>query len=156
MRNLKVITIKILAISVFLTGLFGPVGQSLAQHVSHSSHQMQHGFVLTADDSFASHLVATGHHSRQTVITGQLFIEDEQELNFYEDRKMMNSSGYSYFLFQAQALNLPSLKAGQVLRGHIVESKIGSYNPGNVIVKKAIYRVEKILLNIANPFFKDM
>ncbi len=72
----------------------------------------------------------------------------------YKERKLM-SAGASYFLFQAQGLDLPSLKTGQVLTGHIVESIVGNYEPKNIIVKKASYKVEKVLLNIENPFFRE-
>ena len=115
-------------------------------------HEMQHGFVLAADDKFASHLVANGHHSRQAEITGELFIEDPQELEFYQERKLQSAGG-SYFLFQAQTLDLPTLSDGQVLTGHIVESKMGDYEPKNKIVRFATFRVHKVLLNIPNPFF---
>ncbi len=143
---------KIIAL---LIGLMGIVSQSHAQHVGHSMpHEMQHGFVLAADDKFASHLVATGHHSRQAEITGHLSIDEQHEMEIYEERKTMSAGG-SYFLFQAQSLDLPSLKAGQVLTGHIVESKVGNYEPKNIIVKRATYKVEKVLLNIENPFFGD-
>ncbi|MEZ4742669.1 MAG: hypothetical protein R3B45_09510 [Bdellovibrionota bacterium] len=37
------------------------------------------------------------------------------------------SYGQSYFLFQAQNLDLPSLEAEAFLTGHIVEFEIGSY-----------------------------
>lgn len=117
-------------------------------------HEMQHGFVLAEDGKFASHLVATGHHSRQTEILGQLVIDDPRERSIYEDRRSASSGG-SYFLFQAQSLDLPSLKSGQILTGHIIESKLGNYEPKNVIVKSAFYKVEKVLLNIENPFFGD-
>ena len=138
-----------------LIGFLGMVTQSQAQQVRHATgHEMQHGFVLAADDRFASHLVATGHHSRQAEITGQLSIEDQQEMKIYEERKSVSAGG-SYFLFQAQNLDLPSLQAGQVLTGHIVESKVGNYEPKNIIVKRATYTVEKVLLNIENPFFGD-
>lgn len=137
-----------------LIGFFGVISQSHAQHPGHSvPHEMQHGFILAADDKFASHLVATGHHSRQAEITGQLRIEDPQEKEIYQERKAQNAGG-SYFLFQAQDLDLPTLSDGQVLTGHIVESKIGGYEPKNKIVGSASFKVEKVLLNIPNPFFQ--
>lgn len=122
---------------------------------SYAQHSMQHGFVLSIDDKFASHLVANGHHSRQAEIISHLLIEDSAEEEVYMNRKSMNTNGESYFLFQAQNLDLPSIKAGQVLNGHIVESKIGEYDPKNIIVKKATLVIDKVLLNIENPFFKD-
>ncbi len=138
---------------VFLTAILGLIPHSYAQHADHSMpHEMQHGFVLAADDTFASHLVATGHHSRQVEITGELAINDQQEMEFYQERKLQNSGG-SYFLFQAQTLDLPTLSDGQVLTGHIVESKIGDYEPRNKIVRSAKFKVKKVLLNIPNPFF---
>lgn len=138
-----------------LIALMGIVSQSYAQHAGHTMpHEMQHGFVLASGDNFASHLVANGHHSRQAEITGQLTIDDQQELAAYQERKAISAGG-SYFLFQAQSLDLPSLKDGQVLTGHIVESKIGDYDPKNIIVKKATYTIRKVLLNIPNPFFLE-
>ena len=125
--------------------------QAQAQHIG---HETQHGFILTADGGFASHLVANGHHSRQTEIMGELVINDPNELAIYEIRKAANV-GKAYFLFQAQSLDLPSLRAGQVLIGHIVESKVGKYEPKNIIVKNATYRVNRVLLNIENPFFGE-
>ena len=113
-----------------------------------------HGFVLSEDDTFVSHLVAKGHHSRQTEMIGQLFINDPQEREIYRNRKLLGV-GVSYFLFQAQNLDLPSLTEGQVLIGHIVESKLGSYEPKNKIVKSATFKVHKIFLNIPNPFFVE-
>ncbi|RYZ80281.1 MAG: hypothetical protein EOP04_26180, partial [Proteobacteria bacterium] len=51
----------ILTISIHFASIF-----SEAQASEHSMpHEMQHGFVLAEDSKFASHLVATGHHSRQ-------------------------------------------------------------------------------------------
>lgn len=142
-------------IVVLLIALISIVSQSRAQHTGHTMpHEMQHGFVLASDDNFASHLVANGHHSRQAEITGKLTIDDQQELAAYQERKKM-SAGDTYFLFQAQSLDLPSLKDGQVLIGHIVESKIGDYEPKNIIVKKATYKIHKVLLNIPNPFFLE-
>lgn len=119
------------------------------------NHQMQHGFILSNNDQHGSHLVATGHHSRQAEIAGVLMIEDENENQIYTQRKVLNSEGGAYFLFQAQSLNLPTLAEGQVLQGHIVESKVGKYESKNIIVKKAKYKIEKIILNIENPFFKE-
>lgn len=143
-------TTKIVALLIALIGI---VAQSNAQITSSTMpHEMQHGFVLAEDDKFASHLVATGHHSRQAEITGQLLIDDQKEMEFYQERKLQ-SAGSSYFLFQAQNLNLPTLSAGQVLTGHIVESKIGDYEPKNKIVRSATFQVQKVLLNISNPFF---
>mgnify|MGYP000505829349 CR=1 FL=1 len=102
----------------------------------------------------ASHLVANGHHSRQVEIIGQLSIADQQEMEIYQQRKIQ-SAGKSYFLFQAQNLDLPSISDGQTLKGHIVESKIGGYEPKNKIVRAATFKVEKVLLNIPNPFFME-
>lgn len=55
--------------------------------------------------------------------------------------------------FQAPKLDLPTLSPGQVLTGHIVESKVGEYDPKNKIVRSAVFQVDKVLLNIPNPFF---
>lgn len=118
-------------------------------------HEMQHGFVLSADDIYGSHLVATGHHSRQAEIKGELVIEEESENEIYKKQKSINTDGRSYFLFQAQSLDLPSIKKGQVLTGHIVESQTGKYEPKNIIVKRAKFKIEKVIINLENPFFID-
>jgi len=150
MKKSTVVTMKIIAL---LIGLNGITNQSFAQTGStHVHHEMQHGFILSVDDKFASHLVATGHHSRQAEITGQLLVDEQREMEFYQERKLQ-SAGRSYFLFQAQNLDLPTLSDGQVLTGHIVESKIGDYEPKNKIVRSATFKVEKVLLNTPNPFF---
>ncbi len=152
MNKPTVISKKFLALVISLCGFVAPAG---AQHKALSMpHQMQHGFILAADDKFASHLVAPGHHSWQVEITGQLSILDPQELKIYVMRKSQ-SAGRSYFLFQAQHLDLPTLSAGQVLTGHIVESKIGGYEPKNKIVSSATFKVQRVLLNIPNPFFAE-
>lgn len=118
-----------------------------------AQHQMQHGFILSNNDQLASHLVANGHHSRQTEIVGQLTIHNVNERAFYQQRKNASAVNQTYFLFQAQQLDLPRLSAGYVLTGHIIESKIGGYEPKNIVVRSATFRVQKVLLNIANPFF---
>jgi hypothetical protein len=38
---------------------------------------------------------------------------------------------------------------------HIVESKMGDYEPKNKIVRSAVFQVQKVLLNIPNPFFTE-
>ncbi len=152
MNTSTVISRKLLAV---IMGISGIVAQTSAQTRGHSMpHQMQHGFVLAADDKFASHLVAPGHHSWQVEITGQLSIQDQQEFKIYQLRKSQ-SAGSSYFLFQAQHLDLTSLSAGQLLTGHIVESKLGGYEPKNKIVSSATFKVQKVLLKIPNPFFVE-
>ena len=140
---------RISKVILVLIALIGLMEQSFAQHVH---HEMQHGFVLSADDKFASHLVANGHHSRQAEIMGELQINDQEVMEIYQERKLQ-SGGSTYFLFQAQNLDLPTLTAGQMLIGHIVESKIGDYEPQNKIVKSATFRIKAVLLNILNPFF---
>lgn len=152
MKTSTNIAVRILALFIGVTGVTIP---SLGQHGgSQGHHEMQHGFILGADDNFASHLVAKGHHSRQTEITGQLIIDDQQEMKTYQVRKQV-SAGSTYFLFQAQSLDLPTLSAGQTLVGHIVESKMGDYNPANRIVRSARFQVRQVLLNIPNPFFEE-
>lgn len=142
-------------IIIVLVGLLIIATQSNSQETGHSvPHKMQHGFVLSVDDQYASHLVATGHHSRQVGLIGQLSIIDPQESDFYHERKL-HSLGQSYFLFQAQDLDLPTLSDGQTLAGHIVESRIGDYSPKNKVVKSAIFKIEKVLLNVLNPFFNE-
>lgn len=147
-------TITIIQNIALFVGLCGITARSHALQTQEMiPHQMQHGFILAADDTFASHLVATGHHSQQTEIIGQLTIADAQEKEFYSQRKLQ-SRGQTYFLFQAQHLNLPTLAAGQVLSGHIIESRLGAYEPKNTIVRAATFKVHRVLLNIPNPFFK--
>lgn len=125
-----------------------------AEAVDHTGHEMQHGFVLSADDRHASHLVANGRHSRQVSIIGALKVLDSQEAIAYEERKQHNdSSKESYFLFQAQNLDLPSLKGGDILSGHIVESRLGHYDAKNIIVRSAKFYVQQVPVNILNPFF---
>lgn len=119
------------------------------------AHEMQHGFILSNEDQFASHLVATGHHSWQVDVIGSLTINDPQEKEIYAQRKALNTEGQVYFLLQAQNLNLPTLNSGQTLKGHIIESAVGNYEPKNIIVKEAEFKIEKVLLKIENPFFKD-
>lgn len=138
---------KILTLSIIAVLFWG--------NVYAVAHQMQHGFILADDDRFASHLVANGHHSRQTEIIGALDIQSTSELEFYQTRKNLSAANQSYFLFQAQQLDLPNLREGAFITGHIVESRIGAYEPKNIIVKSATFRVDKILLNIANPFFQE-
>ena len=96
--------------------------------------------------------MGTGPHSRQVKIVGQLLVDDPQEMTNYQERKLKSASK-SYFLFQAQNLNLSTLSDGDVLIGHIVESKIGEYEPKNKIIRSAVFQVQKVLLNISNPFF---
>lgn len=139
MKNSKLL-MKVL---VFLLGV----------QISVSAMQMQHGFILSNNDTLGSHLVANGHHSRQVEISGQLMIRDTNELSFYNSRKRNNANNRSYFLFQSQQLDLPNLKVGMVLTGHIVESRTGYYDPQNKIVKLATFQVQKVLLNVPNPFF---
>lgn len=117
------------------------------------AHEMQHGFILSNNDSLGSHLVANGHHSRQVEVVGQLTIASSNEQAFYRQRKENSAINQTYFLFQAQQLDLPRLTVGMTLTGHIVESRMGSYEPKNVIVKSATFRIQRILLNIPNPFF---
>lgn len=127
----------------------------ISVQINASEHEMQHGFILSNNDSLGSHLVANGHHSRQTEIVGQLTIPNANELAFYRQRKANSTTNQSYFLFQAQQLDLPRLNAGMTLTGHIVESRVGNYEPKNVIVKSATFKIQRVLLNIPNPFFVD-
>ena len=141
MKNLR-LTISVFAIA-------------LGFQVNALAHEMQHGFILSNNDTLGSHLVANGHHSRQVEVVGELTIQNSNEQDFYKQRKRNNVLKESYFIFQAQQLDLPQLTAGQVLTGHIVESKVGSYEPKNVIVRSASFQIQKVLLNIENPFFKS-
>ncbi len=128
---------------------------SLLISLSAFAHEMQHGFIISDDEVYFSHLVATGHHSHQISLSGRLTIADSLEREFYLEQKKKNTPKKSYFLFQAQELNLPATRAGQVLKGHIIESPLGDYTPKNVIVKEATIKVEKITINVPNPFFTE-
>lgn len=119
------------------------------------AHEMQHGLILSKDDTYASHLVATGPHSWQTEIMGQLIINDVEEMAFYQQRKRASEVNKSYFVFQAQQIDLPNIAEGMILSGHIIESKIGTYEPKNIVIPSATYKVKKVLLNILNPFFAE-
>jgi hypothetical protein len=136
------------ALMVFLS-----LSANASEHQGH--HEMQHGFILSNGDHLGSHLVATGHHSRQAEIQGVLLIPDAQEALIYKQRKQLNSDGKVYFLFQAQSLNLPTLQDGQIISGHIVESTVGKYEPKNIIIKQAQFKIERVLLNLENPFFSE-
>lgn len=148
---MKIIS-KLLIVTLLLSG---PSANACKEHTAGHSMDpaMQHGFVLSNDDKFGSHLVANGHHSRQTEVVGYLVIEGAEEREFYASRKQLNTDQRVYFLFQAQNLVLPDVKAGDVLQGHIVESQVGKYESKNIIVKAARFKIEKVLLNIENPFF---
>ena len=129
---------------------------NLAAQGPRPMHLMQHGFILSDNDKVASHLVAQGHHSWQATVSGRLQITNETEAQFYLSRKRENQpQPTSYFVFQAQKLDLPSLKVGQELRGHIIESKRGDYEPRNKIVNDATFTVEAIHINVINPFFTE-
>jgi hypothetical protein len=135
---------------------------SFISSISLQAMEMQHGFILKGKNGeFASHLVATGHHSRQVDVEGMLEIPDDKERALYELRKKENYPARSYFLFQAQNMDLANIPEGIVsakyysYNGHIVECPIGDYTPKNVIVKQAFYSFTNVLLNIVNPFFGD-
>jgi hypothetical protein len=125
----------------------------LSTQLKAQAMQMQHGFILYNNDTLGSHLVANGHHSHQVEILGRLMIQNMEELEFYQQRKKQSRLNQTYFLFQAQQLDLPKLRSGDILKGHIVESKFGKYEPKNVVVKSAVFQIQKVLLNIPNPFF---
>ncbi len=139
---------------VLITGL-------LSNHPVNASpegmqHEMQHGFIIPESDSFFGHLVASGHHSHQLSFSGILSINDPEARDFYESRRKINTSQKtSYFLFQAQKLNLPQTASGQVLVGHIVECPIGGYTPQNIVVREAKIEVGEIFINVINPFFRN-
>ncbi len=125
-----------------------------AAHGNTMPHKMQHGFILSQQDRFATHLVATGHHSWQANVSGKLDIANAEERTLYIEKRSENEKGSKYFfLLQAQDLDLPTLSKGQVLHGHIIMSKIGSYEPKNKIVSEATFTVDEVLLNLVNPFF---
>ena len=108
-----------------------------------------------SSDKFASHLVAEGMHSRQTEVLGTLLIPDQDENTLYQQRKL-SSNGQFYYFMLAQQVDLENVKEGQVLAGPIVESKVGEFEPKNIIIKEWRFTVERVLLNIENPFFKEV
>ena len=119
------------------------------------SQKMQHGFIVGQEDAFLSHLVAKGHHSWQTTISGELSIPDESESRLFAERRAANEeSPTSYFLFQAQGLDLTTIKEGQVLEGHIIESALGEYEPKRVLIENATFTIDQVLINMSNPFFR--
>ncbi len=120
------------------------------------AHEMQHGFILAPDDSFASHLVADGMHSRQTEVLGSLTIGDESENETYQQKKQLNTDGRYYYYMLAQKVDLENVKVGQVLTGPIVENEVGKFEPKRVLIKLGQFKVERILLNVENPFFKEV
>lgn len=120
------------------------------------AHEMQHGFIISDDDQFFSHLVAQGHHSHQLDVSGELVIPQEVEREIYLKQKELNiPMKKTFFLFQAQKLNLPETKEGQMLKGHIIESAVGDYDPKNVIVREAQIIIKKVHINLINPFFVE-
>ena len=119
------------------------------------AHEMQHGFILATDDKFASHLVADGMHSRQTEVIGTLTITDQAENDLYQQKKSLNSDGKFYYFMLAQQVDLENVKEGQILSGPIVENEVGKFEPKKVLIKQAQFRIDKVLLNVENPFFKD-
>jgi hypothetical protein len=135
----------LLAISVYGTLAF-----------SQSHHGSQHGFILSASGTIAEHLVANGRHSQQTVLIGQLEIPDAAERNHYDQLVRENrKSPDVYFFIQAQDVDFTELKAGDILSGPMISSKLGDYRPENKVVTEAKFRVSEIILNIPNPFFSE-
>ncbi|WP_408097217.1 hypothetical protein ACJVC5_19460 [Peredibacter sp. HCB2-198] len=134
-------------VKTFLVFCFLAVGTAFA-------HEMQHGFIISDDDRFFSHLVAQGHHSHQLDASGTLIIPSREEREIYRQHKELNVPlKKTYFLFQAQKLNLPSVKGGQVLTGHIIESPVGDYQPQNIIIRDARIQVDRVFINMVNPFY---
>lgn len=89
-------------------------------------------------------------------VSGELIIPKEAEREIYLKQKELNvPMKKTFFLFQAQKLNLPETKSGQVLKGHIIESAIGDYDPKNVIVREAQIIIKKVHINLINPFFVE-
>ncbi|MGE4130825.1 MAG: hypothetical protein AB7F86_04265 [Bdellovibrionales bacterium] len=143
-------------VGILLLGLMSAFTSYAEEGGAQPHHSMQHGFILAEDGSFASHLVANGHHSWQTEVVGQLSIDDPQEKQVYDQKRALSRDGHSYFHLQAQNVDLSQVKAGQILSGPIVESASGNYEPKNIIVRSATFRVDKVLLNLPNPFFGDL
>ncbi len=119
----------------------------------HEGHLMQHGFIIAVGDSFASHLVAGGHHSRQVEIGGELVFSSGAEREVYRSMRDAPNANEFYFLLQAQNLDLPSLRVGDVLGGHVIRMEVGKYQPKNPVIGLAKFKVTKMLLNVENPFF---
>ncbi len=134
--------------------LFGTVAaHGGGGHENHGGHPMQHGFIIAVGDSFASHLVADGHHSRQVEIGGELVFSSGIEREAYRSMREAPNASEFYFLLQAQNLDLPSIRVGEVLGGPVIRMEIGKYQPKNPMVGHAKFRVTKVLLNVENPFF---
>ena len=132
--------------------LMGLIGVLVNSNVS-LSETMDHGFIFGKEDFFISHLVARGHHSHQVSVTGRLIIESDEELyKFHYERSFSENS---YFVFQAESIELTSLRRDQILRGYIFQSQIGKYEPNNVIVTNATFEIENVDLSVVNPFFKS-
>jgi hypothetical protein len=118
--------------------------------------EMQHGFVLSDNGKYSTHLVAEGHHSYQVSVTGQLEIADKGEAVQYRKVRQENQvSPKSYFVLMAQKVDITTVKPGQKLIGHIIESPLGDYTPGNILVKSATFTVKEILMSVPNPFFAE-
>ncbi len=152
---MNLLTVLLTTVAISLSQFGFNANAQVGHHHPSMGHEMQHGFIISDDENFFSHLVATGHHSHQLSLSGKLTIHDSRERDFYLDQKKKNNPKKSYFLFQAQKLDLPSTNQGQVLRGHIIESPIGDYQPTNVIVKNAEIEIDKVHINVPNPFFTE-
>lgn len=115
-----------------------------------ANHKIQHGFVLSEDGNYATHLVATGHHSWQMTLAEELSVPPSQK---HRLATKLAAKG-QYLLLQAQDLDLNNVEAGTVLTGHIVQADYGDYLPQNKQFPVATFTVTKVIVNLPNPFFK--
>ncbi|HEY8278918.1 MAG TPA: hypothetical protein VIH99_04800 [Bdellovibrionota bacterium] len=141
---------KTLMLSLIVGSLYA------SAHTAHEPHPMRHGFILHRDGKAASHLVADGHHSRQTEVQGRLLFDStNDELNYLVQRQRDDKNKESYFVMLAQGVDLPAVKAGDILEGPIAEMHLGAFEPKNELIKHAKFEVQEVILNVENPFFKE-
>lgn len=112
-------------------------------------HQMQHGFVLSRNDTIMSHLVAHRHHSFQVTLQGSLKFMFARDQATYELLK--KSGNNKYYLFQAQ--NVQINKLPNHLSGHIVEMELGQYEPNGRRIDNVTFVIDEVLSSFPNPFF---
>lgn len=134
---------KLLSYLVFGTGL------AVSSISMGMDHKMQHGFILSRNDTIANHLVAEGHHSYQVTVRGRLEFASAKEKNEYTLLKAYGRN--KYYLFQAQDVQIAQLP--NKLYGHIVEMEIGKYEPKGPRVENAVFVIDEVLSSYPNPFF---
>ncbi len=53
---------------------------------------MEHRFIISQNDAFLSHLVATSHHSHQLDFSGNLITQDVVEKEFFSKCKNLKTT----------------------------------------------------------------